>query len=608
MLLPAAELARFSARHPGEAIGLYSSLFGKSPVSFFQGLIVYPGMRYEAETLRGAGVAALLLALAGLTHRRWRATIVFAILYVVLVDCSFGPPLPIASLMNRLTPFSISVYSRAYDLALLPLSLLAGLGVDAVSRPLGSPIRNGIRTLVLGLAGALVLALLARWVSQGLYLPVTNLVVIVPGVALAVMLAAGWTRHGRRMRFLLPLLLLVETLIWNASYVPWLVRKPFSEAPNRFAGAQTFPQVNTRGADPMANRLLFALTPIMNGYDPVHIQRVREVMSAPGRGRAYHRLVEDWEVTKDNQRGNLFLKRSFWLARQYVAGPLPGKEAVFPAATTVFLNDGPGLPVPRIEAKDVPASSVSDQALRVPLKGADTLLVPIRAGKKFSRIVGVNIPRGPAGGRSHSALCLRYTTDCPAAIDTIFTDQQNGRSCWGKHYDVRPTSGRETAVEIPLPDYATIRATITAVPTGNGTFQFTDACVMADQNDEDDLIHVIRRGANTVELNVGEISGHRILTFLDAAYPGWRAFVDGEPVPIYRADDAFKAIVVPPGTHHVRFTFQPRIMYAGLALSLATGIGAIAALVLLRPRKAPPKASPLPARAATATPRPRSRR
>ena len=60
--------------------------------------------------------------------------------------------------------------------------------------------------------------------------------------------------------------------------------------------------------------------------------------------------------------------------------------------------------------------------------------------------------------------------------------------------------------------------------------------------------------------------------FVDAAYPGWRAFIDAEPVPIHLANEAFKAVIVPPGTHEVRFVFRPWPVYVGATVSLATAL------------------------------------
>ncbi len=44
----------------------------------------------------------------------------------------------------------------------------------------------------------------------------------------------------------------------------------------------------------------------------------------------------------------------------------------------------------------------------------------------------------------------------------------------------------------------------------------------------------------------------------DPFYPGWQAELDGEPVPILRADYAFRAVATPAGSGHtVTMTFRP---------------------------------------------------
>jgi hypothetical protein len=56
------------------------------------------------------------------------------------------------------------------------------------------------------------------------------------------------------------------------------------------------------------------------------------------------------------------------------------------------------------------------------------------------------------------------------------------------------------------------------------------------------------------------------LVTTDAYYPGWRAYVDGTPTPVYRADIAFRAIEVPPGDHRVVYRYEPT--WLPLALTL----------------------------------------
>ncbi|HMQ55904.1 MAG TPA: YfhO family protein, partial [Anaerolineae bacterium] len=62
------------------------------------------------------------------------------------------------------------------------------------------------------------------------------------------------------------------------------------------------------------------------------------------------------------------------------------------------------------------------------------------------------------------------------------------------------------------------------------------------------------------------------LVLADAYYPGWQATLDEQPVPIERANYAFRAVYVPAGQHLVRFEFDPWTWKVGLALSGLTGL------------------------------------
>ena len=57
-----------------------------------------------------------------------------------------------------------------------------------------------------------------------------------------------------------------------------------------------------------------------------------------------------------------------------------------------------------------------------------------------------------------------------------------------------------------------------------------------------------------------------ILLLNDVWHPWWRATLDGQPADILRANVIFRAVVLPPGTHNVRFTFAP---FTGAVADLA---------------------------------------
>lgn len=60
----------------------------------------------------------------------------------------------------------------------------------------------------------------------------------------------------------------------------------------------------------------------------------------------------------------------------------------------------------------------------------------------------------------------------------------------------------------------------------------------------------------------------RLLVVSEIFYPaGWKAYVDEEEVPIYRADHLLRAVPVPDGAHHVEMRFDPLSHRAGVWIS-----------------------------------------
>lgn len=82
--------------------------------------------------------------------------------------------------------------------------------------------------------------------------------------------------------------------------------------------------------------------------------------------------------------------------------------------------------------------------------------------------------------------------------------------------------------------------------------------------------------------------GNGYLVLLDTFYPGWVATLDGQPVPIYRADYVARAVYLPAGQHTLRFEYRPGSFRLGLYLALAmlATIGASRLLARYRLRRA----------------------
>jgi hypothetical protein len=62
-------------------------------------------------------------------------------------------------------------------------------------------------------------------------------------------------------------------------------------------------------------------------------------------------------------------------------------------------------------------------------------------------------------------------------------------------------------------------------------------------------------------------TGPGVLVLSDSWYPGWKAEVDGEAAEILRADLLFRGVRLGPGEHTVRFSYQPMLLNALIALS-----------------------------------------
>ncbi|MCC9078536.1 YfhO family protein [Litorilinea aerophila] len=59
-----------------------------------------------------------------------------------------------------------------------------------------------------------------------------------------------------------------------------------------------------------------------------------------------------------------------------------------------------------------------------------------------------------------------------------------------------------------------------------------------------------------------------LLVLSDQFYPGWQAFIDGEPASIVRVNHVLRGVIMPPGEHQVIFRFAPGSLRFGGLLSL----------------------------------------
>lgn len=120
------------------------------------------------------------------------------------------------------------------------------------------------------------------------------------------------------------------------------------------------------------------------------------------------------------------------------------------------------------------------------------------------------------------------------------------------------------------PDIAATEAQPVRMTAADGT----------EASSECGTVRILRYGTDAVRL---EASARRpcLLLLTDQYYPGWKALVDGREQRVYRANYLFRAIEVPAGRHTVEFLYRPASFQAGLLISSATALLALAGLGLL---------------------------
>ena len=88
---------------------------------------------------------------------------------------------------------------------------------------------------------------------------------------------------------------------------------------------------------------------------------------------------------------------------------------------------------------------------------------------------------------------------------------------------------------------------------------------------------------NEIEARV-DANGPALVVLSQSYYHLWRAFVDGNPAPLLRANLAFQAVEIPGGTHQIRWIYRDPYMGIGAAISLAS----LAACLLISIRRTRP--------------------
>jgi hypothetical protein len=85
----------------------------------------------------------------------------------------------------------------------------------------------------------------------------------------------------------------------------------------------------------------------------------------------------------------------------------------------------------------------------------------------------------------------------------------------------------------------------------------------------------VATGRPDVDVYDVDLDGAGVLVTRDSYARGWRATIDGRPVPVLRADGVHRAVRLPAGRHQVRLAYHPPGLRAGVVLMVASALATL---------------------------------
>ena len=101
--------------------------------------------------------------------------------------------------------------------------------------------------------------------------------------------------------------------------------------------------------------------------------------------------------------------------------------------------------------------------------------------------------------------------------------------------------------------------------------------------DAENSVEIVEYVDGTVRLTCNS-NKDGFLVLNDLYYPGWKAYVDGDEVDIYKTDYIFRSIYLTAGTHEVVFSYEPESVRIGIMISGISILGFLS-LMLIKRRK-----------------------
>jgi hypothetical protein len=160
---------------------------------------------------------------------------------------------------------------------------------------------------------------------------------------------------------------------------------------------------------------------------------------------------------------------------------------------------------------------------------------------------------------SHLAMASDHTLAYRSEDAAVYWNHDVLPRAFVVHQAVATTDDAQALGQLRSPDFdpsaTVLLATDEAMP---------DSTTVAETDKADLLVYEARR---VVVKAQAASQGYLVLT--DTWYPGWHAKLDGQEVPILRADLVFRAVQLPAGEHMIEFVYQPKPFQVGLLISVS---------------------------------------
>ncbi len=577
-------------------------------------------------------LCAVLVPLPGSTTPDRTPRVFFAVaLVVVVVLVWLGGPLLAA--FQKLPFYSTNSITRAQSVFGFVGAVLAGIGIDrlvrglaarrrepdgaARARPRGSRVVPGalVLAVVLGFA-ALVVTRARQDAQRDGYLAHWTSTLLVPSLFLAVAVAAVLiTRFGPgRLRVVGPVVLAVLAVAQSAMFAHTLL--PLSDRDNLYPVTPTHEFLSRHiGEDRWAGTgtTLYAAsaeyyklrTPV--GHEFVN-RRWWDLLFAVDPGVEISRTYSGFPLTftaEDSASSHVLDQLS---VRYWVAPPsdVPGERDPIAAPGRTVTLRGDQVGSCSVDGGSLRGVAVAvARARRAPVKRPAVLHVAVHTPdgvREGSRLLRYTLPRGvvrvatpggdlPAGGSYPVDVWLTGMRGT-----TVLRGAGDGLACAG----VRPADDGLRLVFAEAGDVVFERlhalprirwaSRSRVVPDADERVADLAAGIPDDEVLLDDdstpsaegepaTLRVLSDQPERISAEV-DASGRGYVVVADAIVrDGWTATVDGRPTPLVHGNHAFAAVPVPSGTHEVVLSYAAPGLRAGVMVSAASGVVALALLV-----------------------------